>query len=101
PYTTLFRSRQTEPVADRVGALISSQPEVEMAMETVQEGTARIFITLKPDRKRSSIEFERALAPRLATFPDARVSFASQQGGAGTGRDISVMLSGSDPAVLE
>jgi len=98
PGTTL---RQTEAVADRVGALISSQPEVEMAMETVQEGTARIFITLKPDRKRSSIEFERALAPRLATFPDARVSFASQQGGAGTGRDISVMLSGSDPVILE
>ncbi|HWJ69688.1 MAG TPA: efflux RND transporter permease subunit [Sphingobium sp.] len=98
PGTTL---RQTEAVADSVGALIASQPDVDMAMETVQEGNARIFITLKPDRKRSSIEFERALAPRLATFPDARVSFASQQGGAGTGRDISVMLSGSDPVVLE
>lgn len=98
PGTTI---RQTEAAADRVAALIARQPEVEMAMENVQEGNARVFITLKPDRKRSSIEFERALAPQLAAFPDARVSFTSQQGGAGTGRDISVMLSGSDPKVLE
>src|SRR5690606_6516252 len=71
PGTTL---RQTEVVADRVGALISSQPEVEMAMETVQEGNARIFITLKPDRQRSSTEFERASAPRPAPVPDARAT---------------------------
>jgi len=98
PGTTM---RQTEILTDRVAALINQQPEVETAMENIREGTSRIFITLKPDRKRSSIEFERDLAPRLANFPDARVSFASQQGGFGTGRDISVMLNGSDPKQLE
>jgi multidrug efflux pump subunit AcrB len=98
PGTTI---KQTEAVSGRVAALIASQPEVETAMETVREGTGRIFITLKPGRKRTSIEFEREMAKELNNFPDARVTFASQQGGAGTGRDISVMLSGSDPKVLE
>ncbi|MBN8830985.1 MAG: efflux RND transporter permease subunit [Sphingomonadales bacterium] len=98
PGTTV---KQTEVVTDRVAALINAQPEVETAMENIREGNARIFITLKPDRKRSSIQFERDLAPQLANFPDARVSFASQQGGFGTGRDISVMLNGSDPKLLE
>jgi multidrug efflux pump subunit AcrB len=98
PGTTV---KQTEVVTDRVAALINAQPEVETAMENIREGNARIFITLKPGRKRSSIQFERDLAPQLANFPDARVSFASQQGGFGTGRDISVMLNGSDPKLLE
>ncbi|MCW2387284.1 multidrug efflux pump subunit AcrB [Sphingobium sp. B11D3B] len=98
PGTTL---RQSEAIADQVTELLNKQPEVDTAMANVGEGNARIFITLKKDRKRTSIEFERELAPRLAEIADARVSFASQQGGFGTGRDISVMLSGSDPALLE
>jgi multidrug efflux pump subunit AcrB len=98
PGTTI---QQTEEVADRVASLINEQPEVEMALESIREGNARIFITLKDERERTSIEFERALAPRLAEFSDARVTFASQSGGFGTGRDISVMLAGSDPALLE
>lgn len=97
PGTTI---KQTEAVADRVAALINEQPEVHMALEAIREGNARIFITLKEDRERTSIEFERALAPRLAQFPDARVTFASQSGGGGTGRDISVMLTGSNPELL-
>jgi multidrug efflux pump subunit AcrB len=98
PGTTI---KQTEAVADRVAALINAQPEVSMALEAIREGRANIFITLKEDRERTSIEFERSLAPRLSQIPDARVSFASQSGGGGTGRDISVMLTGSDPALLE
>jgi multidrug efflux pump subunit AcrB len=98
PGTTL---RQTEAIADQVTAILNEQPEVDTAMANVGEGDGRVFITLKRDRARSSIELERDLAPRLAEIADARVSFASQQGGFGTGRDISVMLSGSDPKVLE
>jgi multidrug efflux pump subunit AcrB len=70
-------------------------------MATAREASGRLFITLREDRKRTSIDFERDIAPRLAAIPDARVTFLSQQGGGGTGRDISVMLSGSDPALLE
>ena len=48
--------------------------------------------------------FERALTPVLQKVPDARVSFANQNGGGpggGSGRAISVMLSGSDPDLLQ
>jgi multidrug efflux pump subunit AcrB len=98
PGTTI---EQTERVTDRIEALMRQQPEVERVMERVREGDARLFITLKEKRDTTSIEFERRLAPILAQIADARVTFASQSGGFGTGRDISVMLSGSDPDLLQ
>ncbi|MXO65713.1 efflux RND transporter permease subunit [Altericroceibacterium endophyticum] len=97
PGTTI---EQTEAVADRVTELVEAQPEVSHLMERINEGEARLFVVLSPDREATSLEFERRLAPQLQNIPDARVSFASQSGGFGTGRDISVMLTGSDPAVL-
>ena len=98
PGTTL---ETTERVADRVAELLYEQPEVEIALERVREGQATIYITLKEDREKKSVEFERDLAPTLAQIPDARVRFASQSGGFGSGRDITVMLAGSDPELLE
>ncbi len=97
PGTTL---KQTEAVADKVAAIINEQPETLTALESIREGNAFIFITLNKDRERTSIEYERDITPRLAQIPDARVSFLSQSGGGGTGRDISIMLSGSDPVLL-
>ncbi|WP_164119094.1 efflux RND transporter permease subunit [Sphingorhabdus sp. Alg239-R122] len=98
PGTTLER---TERVADQVADLLYQQPEVERALERVRVGNASIYVTLKKDREKTSIEFERDLAPALSTIPDARVRFQSQSGGGGTGRDISVMLAGSNPVLLE
>jgi multidrug efflux pump subunit AcrB len=101
PGTTI---EQTERVADQVAAIIARQPEVTEVLERIGEGNASIFITLKDDRKRTSMELERDLAPVLQRIPDARVSFLSPQGGGaggGTGRAINIMLSGSDPALLE
>ncbi len=99
PGTTLA---QAERIADRVAAFLYEQPEVEIALERVRETNSTIYITLKPDRAKTSIEFERDLAPQLAKFPDARIRFQSQSfGGGGTGRDFSVMLSGSNPELLQ
>ncbi|RXZ64777.1 efflux RND transporter permease subunit [Pelagerythrobacter rhizovicinus] len=98
PGTTL---ETTERVADEVAGILYEEPEVLRALERVRVGNASIFITLKPDRERTSVEFERALAPRLAQIPDARVRFQSQSGGFGSGRDLTVMLAGSDPDLLE
>ncbi len=97
PGTTMA---QTERVADKVAALLYQQPEVERALERVREGSATLYIALKPERDKTSNEFERDLAPTLAQIPDARVRFQSQSGGGGTGRDISIMLAGSDPKLL-
>ena len=98
PGTTI---EQTEVVADRVTRLIEEQPEVTRVMERVREGGATLFVMLSADRESTSIEFERRVAQEFQDIPDARVSFASQSGGGGTGRDISVMLAGSDPALLQ
>jgi multidrug efflux pump subunit AcrB len=94
--------KQTENVADRVREMLQSAPEVESAYSNITVGSASVFLTLKEDRPRTSIEFERSWAQRLNQIPDARVSFQSQNGGGpGTGgRDINIFLGGDDPAVL-
>ncbi|MBP7952358.1 MAG: efflux RND transporter permease subunit, partial [Sphingorhabdus sp.] len=98
PGTTL---EQTEIVADQVSDLMYKQPEVLRALTRVRLGNATVFVTLKPEREKTSIEFERALTPQLQKIADARVTFQSQTGGGGTGRDVSLMLAGSDPKLLE
>ncbi|MDO6413130.1 efflux RND transporter permease subunit [Sphingomonas sp. BIUV-7] len=96
PGTTL---QQTEGVADRTAAILRSDPNVEIAIESINVGNANIFIKLKEKRERTTTEFERNLAPQLRAIADARVTFQSQAGGGG-GRDITVMLAGDDPVKL-
>jgi len=99
PGTTL---QQTEEVIDAIATRMEQEQEVALALGIVNEGSGAVRLVLKPDRVRTSLEFERQLAPVLQNFPDARVNFQDQQsGGGGTGRAISVMLSGSDPQVLD
>jgi multidrug efflux pump subunit AcrB len=92
---------QTKAVADKVVAVLNSQPEVETALERVRVGSANISMMLKKDRKRTSIDFERQLSPVLGQIADARINFQSQSGGGPGGRDISMMIAGDDPAQLE
>ena len=99
PGTTI---EQTKDVSTRATRILEKQPEVELVMAASREGSATLYVTLKPaaERKATSIEFERRLAPQLQEIPDSRISFATQSGGFGSGRDISVMLSGSDSELL-
>lgn len=93
--------QQAQDVAVRVTAIIKDAPEVQNAFTNINVGSASIFITLKHDRDRTSVEFERAYAPQLSQIADARVYFQSQGGGGGgSGRDITITLGGSDPALL-
>lgn len=99
PGTTLERTRE---VANEAAAIIEKQPEVQTALQSVREGSANMFITLKEDRARTSQQFEEDLTPLLTNIADARVTFqANGPGGDGSGRDVSVMLSGSDPKKLD
>ena len=91
---------QTVAIADKATAILETSPVVDRAFSDVDIGSASIFMTLKKDRKVSSVEFERAMSPKLQAIPDARVGFQSQNGSFG-GRDLSVVLSGSDPVLLE
>ncbi len=101
PGTTLERTRE---VADEAAAIIEKQPEVKTALQSVREGSASMFITLHEDRARTSQQFEEDLTPLLTKIADARVTFQANGpggGGGGSGRDVSVMLSGSDPKMLD
>ncbi|MFN3863929.1 MAG: efflux RND transporter permease subunit [Erythrobacter sp.] len=99
PGTTLAETKRiVNGVADR----LRQEPEVERLLERIRLGeTSSIFVKLKKDRERTSIAFERELAPVLAQIPDARVRFQSQSAGFGSGRDMTVMLAGSDPVLLD
>ena len=99
PGTTLAEAKR---MVNGVAHRLREEPEVERLLERIRLGeSSTIFIKLRDDRKRTSIEFERELAPELARIPDARVRFQSQRGGFGSGRDITIMLAGSDPVLLE
>jgi multidrug efflux pump subunit AcrB len=94
---------QTEDVSSKVSAIVAKDPSVDRVFERVNVGTASVNIVLKKDREVTSTEFERGLSPRLAAFPDARVSFQSQQGGGpdADSRDIMIYLGGDDPDQLK
>jgi len=99
PGTTLA---QTEAVADQVAAIVRPRPEVDQVLERVNEGSGRVMIMLKKDRKTHTKDFERELTPLVQTIPDARISFqADNNGGSSTGRGMEVMLSSSDPVLLD
>jgi multidrug efflux pump subunit AcrB len=101
PGTTLAR---TEDISSGIANLMREQPESDIILERIQEGSGSITVTLKEDRKRTSQEFTKALTPLLQKFPDVQISFRQNGpggGDGGTGRAMTVMLSGSNPELLD
>ncbi len=100
PGTTLD---QTVAVAENVESILKAQPETDAVLMVAGEGDATLYVTLKTERERTSLEYERETSLLFREIPDARVNFRLNEPGpgGGSGRDISVMLSGSDPALLE
>ena len=100
PGTTLA---QTEAVAAQVRTILEADPDTRTAFSRIAEGDARVFIPLHKDREKTSQEYQDALTPKLQEIADARVMFQStvQRGPGGIGRPIAIMLSGSNPELLE
>lgn len=94
---------QTEAVSDRVASILKKEPETEHYMQRIAEGNGMVMIVLREDRERTSQQYEEDLTKQLQTIPDARVTFQDMMssGGSGTGRPISVMLTGSDSELLQ
>ncbi len=99
PGTTL---KQTEAVSDHVRSMLAEDEDVENVLQRISEGSSRLMLMLRDDRKKTSKELEYKFTPLLQQIPDARVSFQDMQsqGGSGTGRPITVMLTGSDSQLL-
>jgi multidrug efflux pump subunit AcrB len=93
--------QQTIDVTNRANAIVTAEQEVESAFADIEVGSANIFLTLREDRVRESVAFERGTAPALNSIPNARVGFQSQSGGGpSTGRDITIFLGGNDGELL-
>ena len=97
PGTTLA---DTKVVVKRVADFLRRQPDVESVYSRAFVGNGRVNAVFKKERKTTSTEFERSLAPQLAAIPDARVSFSSNNGWGGSGRDLTITLGGDDPKTL-
>ena len=96
---------QAEAVSAEARRVVETAPEVLQVVERVNVGNGNLNLTLDPERKRTSIEIERSLSPKLSAIADARVNFQSQsgggpEGGGGGGRDITLHLGGDDPELL-
>ncbi|MGL6044218.1 MAG: efflux RND transporter permease subunit, partial [Sandaracinobacteroides sp.] len=95
----------TARAVDQATAILQAQPESAQIFEYIGENgdvrKAALYMDLVPagDRDVSTKEFERRVVPLMAAIPDARVFFENQQGGGG--RDITIMLAGDDPVLLE
>ncbi|MCH8685814.1 efflux RND transporter permease subunit [Pedomonas mirosovicensis] len=86
--------------------VLKQHPQVVSVLELVGEnvGDLRkalllVNLTDPSERKATQKEIEQELAPKLAAIPDARINFQSNSGG--FGRDISVVIGGDDPVLLE
>ncbi|MEE4349265.1 MAG: efflux RND transporter permease subunit [Pacificimonas sp.] len=85
---------QSELVADDVTSFLLEQQETDIVFQDIRVGSATLYINLREDRVRDSIEYKRQLNVELQQFADARIGFENSNFGGG--RDVSVMIAGSD-----
>jgi len=97
PGTTLA---ETEAVVRKVASFLQKQPDVDHTYARAFVGNGRVTAIYKAKKSMKSTEFERSLAPQLAQIADARVSFRSNGGWGGSGRDLTITLGGDDPKTL-
>ncbi len=99
---------ETAGVSAAAYEVLRQQPEVTDVVESIgadQTGEVRIanlYVSLVPreDRKLSQQRWEERVIKELRRIPDARINFQKQSGG-GYGRDITIYLTGDDPALVD
>jgi multidrug efflux pump subunit AcrB len=101
------RLEQTAEVSALTAAIVRRHPEVMDIVEAVGGGedgevrSATQYITLVPReaRKLTQKQWEEKVLPELRGVPDARITFNNGNGG-GSGRPITLYLTGDDPGTL-
>jgi len=98
------RLEQTAEISGKVRELLAKQPEVSDVIEEIGGGdvrTAQLYVTLVPrdQREMSQKVWQEGVTPLFAEIPDARVTFAGNDGPGGL--PITLYLTGEDPAKLE
>ncbi len=99
---------ETAGVSAAAYDVLKQQPEVTDVVESIgadETGEVRIanlYISLVPreDRNITQQEWEDRVLKELRRIPDARINFQKQSGG-GYGRDITIYLTGDDPALVD
>ncbi|MFO1399703.1 MAG: efflux RND transporter permease subunit [Steroidobacteraceae bacterium] len=98
---------QTAAASARAYEIIRQHPEVDNVVESIGEDedgevrNASLYIQFVPreQRKLTQQQLEERLSAELKSIPDARIHFQSQS--SGLGRDITLFVVGSDPALVE
>lgn len=101
------RLEQTAAVSARVADILRRHKEVTDIVESIGEsddGSVRngnLFVSMVEPEQRtlSQQDWEDSVRPELAAIPDARVSFASNNGFGD--RDYTIYLTGDDPVLLD
>lgn len=86
--------------ARQITRVLSSNPDVSQVLSTAEklnEATFTIELLPATERKHTRKEFELDVQPALSELPDIRFQFLVEGGG----REVSVMLGGNDPVVLQ
>ena len=99
---------ETAGVSAAAYDVLKHQPEVTDVVESIgadETGEVRIanlYISLVPreDRNITQQQWEDRVLKELRRIPDARINFQKQSGG-GYGRDITIYLTGDDPALVD
>ena len=102
------RLEETAAASEAAYRIIARQPEVANVVESIgadDSGDVRmsnLYISLVPPDKRqvTQKQWEGRVLRELKTIPDARMHF-QKQSGAGTGRDITIYITGDDPPLVD
>jgi hydrophobe/amphiphile efflux-1 (HAE1) family protein len=96
---------QTEVVTKTITELLLKQPEVTSILSTIggeeQVNSSSIFVNLVPKNARniSQLQFQERMREDLSQIPGVRTSF-SALGGAGSDKDLSIILKSENPQIL-
>jgi hydrophobe/amphiphile efflux-1 (HAE1) family protein len=103
---------ETEAVSQQITNLLQKNPVVSSVLATVggnasgvvasNINSATIYANLLPREKRtiSQLEFQQQMRPQFRQIPGAKISFRAQ-GGAGSNKDLSLVLRSDNPESLD